>query len=399
MKIIIGGVVSRYPYVPGSVWHRMHYAVGFQRLGHEVYYLEEVDPTRCVDAQSQPCQYEHSVNRALFQMTMSRFGLMDRACQLYNHGEATCGLAMDSLVALSKEADMLINMSGHVTTDVILGNVKRRVYVDQDPIYTQLWHAEYGKDLNFKRHDVFCSVGLNIGTPDSPIPDCGLEWHHLLPPVVLDYWPFRFDPSCQRVTTIASWSGYHDLCYRGQWYRSKYEEFKRFAGLPREVSQAFEVCLKSHREKDEDIRLLKDNGWALSDASDIADLDHYQQYIARSRGEIGIAKHAYVKGHSGWFSDRASHYLASGKPVLAQSTGFERHVPTGWGLLTFGDMEAAMAGIESINRDYEGHCRAARAFAEEWLDYRKVLPKMLAVCNATEPAARTVGQTAQKREG
>jgi hypothetical protein len=236
-------------------------------------------------------------------------------------------------------------------------------------------------------HDVFFSVGLNIGTPESPIPDCGIEWHHTLPPVVLDDWPVQVDPSCKRFTTIASWSGYGDLCHKGEWYRSKYEEFKRFAQLPHHIDQEFEVALKAYRDDDAGIRLLRANGWHLSSTSDLADLSGYQQYIARSRGEIGIAKHAYVKGRSGWFSDRAAHYLAAGKPVLAQSTGFERHLPTGSGLLTFRDMEEAVAGIESINRNYEGHCRAAQAFAEDYLDYRKVLPKMLAVCTAGERAA------------
>jgi hypothetical protein len=138
---------------------------------------------------------------------------------------------------------------------------------------------------------------------------------------------------------------------------------------------------RNHRDE-ADIRLLKDNGWVLTEASLIADLSSYQRYIARSRAEIGIAKNAYVKGCSGWFSDRAAHYLASGKPVLAQSTGFERCVPTGRGLLTFRNMEEAVAGVEEINRDYEAHCRAAREFAEEYLDYRKVLPEMLELCMA-----------------
>jgi len=367
------------PYAPGIACDWPQIAVGFQRLGHEVYYVEEVEPNWCVDSEGRQCPFERSINRELFQATMEWFGLWDRACQIYNRGEATSGLPLRSLAALAKGADLLVNISGHVKTDIILSNVQRRVYVDQDPVYTQLWCAEYGKELNFKAHDVFFTVGLNIGTRCSPIPDCGVQWHPILPPVVPEFWPFRIDPACNRFTTVASWGGFGDVSYRGEWYRSKYEEFERFAGLPGKVNQGLEVALRRYRDDDIRVQRLKDNGWLLFEASQITDLSSYQRYIARSRAEIGIAKNAYVKGHSGWFSDRAAHYLVSGKPVLAQATGFERHLPTGQGLLAFSTMEEAVAGIESINRDYETHCRAARRLAEEYLDSRKILTQMLEI--------------------
>jgi hypothetical protein len=311
---------------------------------------------------------------------MERFGFLGRAGQVYDGGEATFGMSLEEMAGVCRGADLLLNISGHVKTERLLAGVRRRVYVDQDPVYTQLWHAEYGQDLGFARHDTFVTVGLNIGTPHSPIPDCGLPWRHALPPVVPDLWPAHPTPAGARFTTIASWGGFGDLCYRGEWYRSKYEEFRRFAELPKKVGQEFEVALRRHREGDEGVRLLRDHGWAATAATRIASLDDYQGYIVRSRAEIGIAKNAYVKGRSGWFSDRSAHYLASGRPVLAQATGFERHLPTGRGLLAFGDLEEAAAGVERINRDYPGHCRAARAIAEEFLDYRKVLPKLLEGC-------------------
>ena len=331
MKIILGGAISQLPFSPGIAWDWMHYAVGLQRLGHEVYYVEEVRPEWCMDTQGRRCEFERSANRAFFAATMRRFGQLERSCQIYDGGEATAGLSLRALTDLAKEADLVINMSGHVTAECVLGNVKQRVYVDQDPVYTQLWHAEYGKDLNFSSHDVFFSVGLNIGTAFASVPDCGLRWHSVLPPVVLDFWPMVAGDSPGHFTTIASWSGYGDLCYRGEWYRSKHEEIQRFAELPRRIGQELEVALKSYREEDGGIRLLKENGWFLSEASQIVDLYDYQIYIAHSRGEIGITKNAYVKGRSGWFSDRSAHYLACGRPVLAQSTGFERWLPTARG--------------------------------------------------------------------
>jgi hypothetical protein len=384
MKIVIGAVISRYPYVPGSVWNRIQRLLGFQRLGHEVFFIEEISPLRCVDASGQPCAFDRSINRKLFQATMNRFEMMDKACQIYNRGEDFFGISRHELIATCREADLLINMSGHVWTELVLENVKRRVFVDEDPVYTQLWHSEYGADQNLSRHHIFFSVGLNIGTPFCPIPACGVKWHHFLPPTVLDIWPSHFNASCKRFSTIAAWSEFGDLCYQSKWYRSKVHEFERFAPLPKLASQEMEVCLRRSCKEESNIQFLRDNGWIVTESGQAADLTSYQKLIAGSRAEIGIAKNAYVESRSGWFSDRSAHYLASGKPVLAQSTAIEHALPTGRGLLTFENLEEAVAGVETINSNYEIHCRAARAFAEEFLDYRKVLPQMLEVCMSKE---------------
>jgi hypothetical protein len=309
---------------------------------------------------------------------MERFGLMVKACQIYDGGQSTFGVSLSSITTIAKQADLLINMSGHVESDFVLDQVKQKLYLDQDPVYTQLWAAEYGKDLNFDKHDVFFSVGLNMGTHHTHIPDGGVHWQPTLPPVVLDYWTSSADPPSKGFTTIASWSSYGDLCYQDEWYQSKYKEFERFAELPKRCGGTeFEVTLKSYREKDAGIELLKNNGWLISEPNSLSDLSGYRNYIGQSWAEIGIAKNAYVKGNSGWFSERSGQYLASAKPVLAQSTGFERLLPVGEGLLAFRNMEEAVSGVEAINRDYNRHCVAAREFAEEYLDSNKVLSKML----------------------
>jgi hypothetical protein len=380
MKIIIGGVVSLRPFAPGFAWDWLQLADGLRRLGHDVYYVEEVEPQWCVDENGQPCAFEQSTNRELFGTCMRRFGFAERACQIFNRGEATRGMSRTDITTVAKESDLLINISGHVKSDFIVSGVKRRAYFDQDPVYTQLWCGEYGKDIGLRQHDAFLTVGLNIGTPASPIPDCGFKWHGVLPAVVLDHWASTIDSSCRRFTTIASWSGYRDLCFGGEWYGGKSGEFRRFASLPHESGQECEVAMRRHHDDEDGSRLLREGGWILSEATRINDLDSYQSFIAQSRAEIGIAKNSYVKARSGWFSDRASHYLASGKPVLTQATGFERHLPVGRGILAFSTMEEAVEGITAINADYDGHCRAARDFAREYLDYRRVLPTMLEAC-------------------
>lgn len=376
LKIVVGSVFSLPPFSPGISWDWLHLVLGLRALGHDVYFVEEVEPRWCRDAEGRPAGFERSINRDYFLAAMKRFGLLSRACQLYDGGKQTAGLGLASLTAALDGADLLINVSGHVKSACVLDAVSRRVYFDQDPVFTQLWLAEYDAELNFGPDDVLLSVGLNIGTPHSPVPDCGLRWHHCLPAVVLDHWPHDAGREDGPFTTIAGWGSYSELQFRGAWYGSKREEFRRFADLPAHTDQALEIALKSPPD-DPDAALLQSRGWKLADATRLDTLDKYQDYIAGSRAEIGVAKQAYVKANSGWFSDRAAHYLASGKPVLAQSTGFERCLPTGKGLLTFSTVAEAADGIAAINGDYRAHCRAAREFAEEFLDYRKVLPPVI----------------------
>jgi hypothetical protein len=382
LRVIIGAMSSIPPFSAGMAWNWMSFALGLRRLGHDVWYVEEVEPSWCVDRRGRPCGFERSVNRRLFAELVERFELDGRAAQIYNQGEATSGVPLPKLLTAIRGAEVLLNMAGHVKSEEILDSVRHRAYVDQDPVFTQLWSAEYGVDLGLDRHDVFFSVGLNIGTPHCDIPDCGRHWHHLLPPVVLDLWPSRVDPACARFTTVASWGSFSDLQYRGAWYGSKHREFERFAGLPQRAGQELEVALRRYDPTDPTIQLLRSNGWAIIDTSEVATVDGYRDFIAMSRAEIGIAKHAYTAARSGWFSDRSAHYLASGKPVLAQSTGFERCLPTGSGLLSFSDLDEAVAGIEAINDGYTVHCRAARELAHEHLDHRKAIPRMLELATA-----------------
>lgn len=401
MKIILGAMICMPPVSAGCIWNRLQYFIGLLKLGHDVVFLEEVKPKWSIDDAGRPCAYSDSLNLRAFSEVMARFGALDRSCQLYNGGEATFGMTRDDLHRFAREADLLIDISGHVTTDFVLDAVKRRAYFDHDPVYTQLWISEYGKDLNLRRYDAFLTLGLNIGTPFSHIPDCGIQWHASLPPAILEHWDDAWqagiDLSATRFTTVASFSGYGDLCYRGEWYRSKYDEFRRFADLPKRSRQECEVMLKDFKDDDEGVQLLREGGWTVRKSPESADLDLYRRYIAHSRGEIGITKGTYVKGRSGWFSDRTASYLASGKPCLVQSTGIEHWLPVGQGLLTFSNVDEAVAGMQSINEDYATHCQAARDFAAEYLDYRKVLPPVLEACFApstrVDPAGAAITQT------
>jgi hypothetical protein len=376
MRIVVAGMLSLPPFSPGTAWDRLQYVLGLKSLGHEVLFVEEVESAWCRDQAGRECPYEHSVNRARFQRTMADLDLLDSSCQLYDDGRATVGLDLSELTAALQGTDLMINISGHAKSDHVLDAVGRRAYLDQDPVYTQLWVAEYGADLGLHRHDVLFTVGTNIGTEASDIPTAGLPWRHTLPPVALDHWAVA-EPASGRFTTVASWGRYGDLSYRGRSFRGKRAEFRRFANLPRRSHHEFEVALATPGDHPDDVRRIERGGWTITDAATLADLEAYRRHLAASRAEIGITKGAYVEGRAGWIGDRSCHYLATGRPVLLQSTGLERTVPTGRGLLTFSDLDEALAGVEEIERNHSDHCHEARELAEEFFDARRVLADLL----------------------
>ena len=386
MRIIFSAVLSIPPYTPGSVLQRIHHVLGLQDLGHDVYFAEETYRDVCVDVSGEVCSFEDSVNARNFLDTMKTFGLAERSCLIYEGGRETVGMSFDRIADVAKGADILINLSGHLSTGPIFEGPRCRVYFDQDPVYTQLWQAEYGQDLNFEHHDVFVTRGLNIGTEASPIPDCSIDWIPTLPAVVLEEFWTPPDPKDSAYSTVASWGVFGDVSYHGEWYRSRRQELIRFAPLPGRVDATFEMMVKAYEQEDDEMRtLLESSGWRLADALTIGDIPAYRNYIKRSRGEIGIAKNAYVKGRSGWFSERSAEYLAAGRPVIAQSTGYEATLPTGVGLLSFATLEEAADAVRDVEAGLGKHARGARELAEAHLSHRRVLPELLDAIEAKAP--------------
>jgi len=232
--------------------------------------------------------------------------------------------------------------------------------------------------MAFDRHNFFFTVGQNVGTPEFTVPTRGIDWHPIVPPVVLDQWPPHIDETYQRISTIADWRGSQDAVFEGVYYGGKRDEFIRFLNVPLEVQPRIELALFISQREYEDLRLLAQHKWHIEDPVFWAGDPHsYREFIQFSRAEFSVAKHGYVQSNSGWISDRTVCYLASGKPALVQSTGFEGRLPTGKGLLTFRTVEEAIAGIQAINDDYLAHCHAARQIAEAYCNSDIVLGAML----------------------
>jgi hypothetical protein len=198
-----------------------------------------------------------------------------------------------------------------------------------------------------------------------------------MPPVALEFWPVQTDATAPTFTTIGQWRGQYAV-WNNEMYGPKSDEFLKIVDLPRRTPQPIEIALLIDDSEINDIAALRANGWHLSNPHVSAGgRDGFRSYIQKSRAEFSVAKHGYVKSHSGWLSDRTVCYLASGRPALVQETGVSQHLPTGKGLVTFSTIDDAVRGIESINADYPGHCAAARKLAEDKFAAPKVLQSVL----------------------
>ena len=361
------------PEFAGNTWVSLQYLLGFERLGIESVWVDLLPPVN-------PLKAPHSVDYLLdqFDRTARDFGFHERYCVVYNQGERYAGMGQARLLRAAHEADLVLCISGHLQPDSPLMRIPRRAYVDIDPGFTQMWAHEW--DMGFDRYNFFFTTGQNVGRPAFTIPTRGVDWQPILPPVALDAWPFHLDEGCQRFSTIADWRGSQEATFNGAAYGGKREEFLRVLHAPQEANQRVEVALCIGPQDFEDLGLLDQHQWRIRDPYAVAGDPHsYREFIQYSRAEFSVAKSGYVKSNSGWVSDRTACYLASGKPALVQSTGFEGTLPTGSGLLTFTTPEEAIAGMQTINADYVAQCHAARRLAEQHFNSDVVLGRILEV--------------------
>lgn len=380
MKVaVVSGAIANKCRNGGEAWVRLSWIRALQKLGFETYFFEQLAREHCIGPEGSPADFFDSENIAYFRQVTEDFGLADSAGLIFEGGQESYGLNVDQLLELGASADVLINISGHMSPALLKPLRCQKVFVDIDPGFTQFWHAEGSAGARVKEHDFYFTIGENIGTPQCSIPTGGVRWRATRQPVVLDDWPVMSSTGMQRFTTIASWRGtFGSVQYQGRTYGSKVHEFRKIVELPDRTAQAFEIALNIHPADQRDVDLLRHWGWQLADpAVAAADPQRFREYIQGSGAEFSVAQGAYVETNSGWFSDRTVRYLASGKPALVQETGLRDRIPVGQGLLTFRDLDEAVRGAERIAADYEGHCAAARSLAAEYFDSDRVLGRML----------------------
>jgi len=379
--ILLSGMIAADPFHGGATWAVLQYLLGFRQLGHDVYFVEPV-PEKCLKPADG--SLAHSTNAAYFREVMKQFGFEQHSALVRAGTQETVGTSYRQLCEIARHTDILINISGMLADEALIATIPLRVYLDLDPAFNQFWHATQGIDMRFGGHTHFVTVGLAVGETDCVVPTCGLTWITTLQPIVLAHWPRAEEVTNHALTTIGNWRAYGSVEYGGVFYGQKAHALRPLIALPTRTTAKFRLAMAIHPDEKKDLAALASHGWELLDPAKVAATpDHYQQFIRGSWAEFGIAKSGYVASHCGWFSDRSICYLASGRPVLAQETGFSRFLPTGAGLFAFRTEEDVLAGIEALRSDYLHHSQAARALAEEHFASDRVLPHLLRLIGAT----------------
>jgi hypothetical protein len=376
-KVVFAGSLAQRAGRGGSTWARLQWALGFKRLGWDVLYLDSLDPGMCVDAGGRPSRPEESVNLAYFVRVMNAFGLGDSSVLLSGESGPIAGRTRRELLSFVSASTGLFNVMGFVRDDDVLAASPRRIFLDIDPGFGQMWRAERLADV-FAGHDDFVTIGENVGRAGCSVPTCGKSWITTPQPIVMSEWPVQTTPG-DRFTSVASWRGaYSPVHHNGTAYGLRVHEFRRFVRLPELVGLPFELALDIHPADAKDMALLDANGWRLADPRAVAgDPWSYRRYVQGSRGEFMVAKNMYTTSRSGWFSDRTMCYLASGRPAIVQDTGFSHRYPTGEGLLAFTTLDEAASAVMEVEANYELHARSARRVAENHFASDIVLRRLL----------------------
>lgn len=372
-KIIIGVGIAGYPVAAaGNTWAFLQWALGFRSLGWEVLLVESIDSKKCVDSKWKSVPFDESANKSHWENIVCDYGFKEQ-CILLVDGESK---DRKRLLDFATGCDYFLNISGHFKEREVIDRCRHRIYLDLDPAFTQIWAEVYGEAMNFESHNHFFTVGPLFETGNVRAPMAGKKWLGTLPLVHLPSWPMQ-PLGGDRYTTMTHWYGYPPVEYQGQWYGNKSEEFEKMIRLAHWSGVPLEIASDLGDEAELKVQ-FESQGWKMTRAAAAnRDLLSYQRYIQSSRGEFSVAKSGYVLSKCGWFSDRSVCYLASGKPVILQETGWSELIPSGKGALAFQSIEEAQEQLTQVELDPQGHSLAARSIAENYLDSAKVISELI----------------------
>jgi hypothetical protein len=368
--LVLAGIVGRYP-VGGVTWCALQYIAGFQRLGYEIFYVEDTgecnfDPVQNAIA-TDPAYALDYIRRQL-----ALVGLED-AWAYVDYQGGYHGKTRAQVVEACSGADLMVNLSGGCWNVRPEYEGLPKIFIDTDPGFTQQAIAEAGEGWYrdfFASYDALFTFALRVGEPDCTLAETPFRWHPTIQPVHLDFWPLTPPPRGGPFTTILSWT---TDSFPGIG-KGKGDELLRLIELPERTRERILLAIAGKPPTE----MLAEHGWVLTDAVETTiDSEAYRRFIQSSKAELGFAKAMYVETRSGWFSDRTQCYLASGRPALVRETGFSDVLPVGEGLLSFEDADSILEGIERIAADYELHCRRAREVAEEHFADEPVLRSLL----------------------
>jgi hypothetical protein len=378
-RIIVFGILFWYP-LAGVTYQFLHYLIALRRLGYDPYYIE--DSGRWIyDPQLNDLSPNAMPNIEAVVPVLEAHGFGERWAFRGSYPAGRCyGMTDHQILTLYREADAFLNITGAQEIREEHMQCPRRIYVESDPFASQVQVANGHQPTiaALAAHDTHFTFGENIGHPDCTVPVERFQWLPTRQPVVMDLWDHTSSAEMAPYTTITTWHNKgKDVAYRGdRYYWTKDREFERFLDLPRRrPAVPFELAVGVP----DDVRArLDENGWRQRRSIDLSgSVTRYRDYIQRSRGEFTVARDQYVRPRTGWFSDRSACYLAAGRPVITEDSGFDQFIPTGDGLFAFTTMDDVLAAVDAIESDYARHCRAAREIAESRFGAERVVQSLM----------------------
>ena len=388
LRIIVGGFIGVMP-AGGITWDYVQYPLGFALLGHDVYYIED---TRLYPIYQQPGSNWDDSSSCInhLRSVMEHFGFKERWAYRDEASGKSFGLSEEQIKEICKTADVFVNISCSTFLRDEYAAIPARVLIDSDPMFTQIQYSTQqsftpgtpGLKQLIDAHNYHFTFGENIYKPGCQIPTCGINWIPTRQPICLEYWkPTALVNAAPSFTTLMNWTAGKVLHHNNETWGQKDIEFQKIAALPKmipEVSLAAIVNKTGNVNSSFPRTKLEEAGWHILDAEKHAGgWDDYQQFINQSYGEFSVAKHTYVKAATGWFSCRSACYLAAGKPVITQDTGWSENLPAGKGLFAFNNMDSALDAFSRVINDYQTQCTAARKIAEDYFDSGIVLKQLL----------------------
>jgi hypothetical protein len=381
-RIVVMGFMGSMP-IAGVIWQHIHYIVGLQRLGHEVYYIE--DSARIpYNPETFEVNVEFDYAAKILDRLAREFSFKNRwgYCARYLKQSPTGGLSLKKIRELYRNADAVLNICGTQEFNDDLLRCDRIIYVESDPGVEQIKIDNGVKSTidYLRRHHALFTFGENVGTKGFPVPLHGFKWHATRQPIVTDLWKtIGASRKAAVFTSIANWStsGLKDITWRRRKYLwSKSREFLRFVPAPNKAGEIFELATNISHPRTR--KKFERNGWRLVSPLQMSvDYWLYRDYIRSSKGEFTVAKDQYVRLNTGWFSDRSACYLAAGRPVITQETGFTKNYGGDAGLLAFRSLSDIAEAVKMVNRDYKRHSGAARRIAREVFEAQTVLESLL----------------------
>jgi hypothetical protein len=375
--VVVAAAIARRVGVAGHAHALCAWALGLESLGYDVVLIDALERNEPRDPCGRPCRAEHSVQWAWLRRVTDELGFKGTVALLV--GDEVLGTTRGALHRLVVRSRCLLNVMGYLRDQGLLAAARRRVFVDIDPGYPQMWH-DLGLHDGFAGHDAFVTVGTCIGEPHCAVPTGGYPWITTLPPVAVQHWsPLAPAPDPARVTSIATLRGPEGLVeHNGTVYGTRVHELRRFVRLPQLATATFELALAVDDADAPDRDALLAHGWQLADPHVVAATPAaYRRYICGSGMELMIAKAMYARTRCGWWSDRSACYLAAGRPVVAQDTGAAAALPVGEGVVTFRELDEAVEAIAEVRGRYGVHAKAARELAIDLLDAPLVIGRVL----------------------